>query len=111
VGWTSPPRAWSSCNDYQRIRAAVRQSTPKLRLSPEGWTGALWAALRLSRDVQVGQEVFDKTFLVDAGEQDAARAFTPELCDALVRVAEIDVPSLVVQSGQAIVRLAASPSD
>jgi len=85
-----------------QLVTSVRQSTPKLRLSPEGWSGALWAALRLTRDVQIGQEVFDKTFLVDAGEQDAARAFTPQLCEALLRVAEVDVPSLVVHSGQAL---------
>ncbi|MBW2527640.1 MAG: hypothetical protein JRI23_25890 [Deltaproteobacteria bacterium] len=80
----------------------VRLSAPSMRLCPEGWTGGLLAALRLRRDVQVGQEAFDDAFLVDVAPVDAERVFSSALCDALLRVAEIDVPSLDVRSGVAV---------
>lgn len=86
---------------HHSVLTTMRPSAPSLRLQPEGFAGTLKKWLRLARDVQLGSAGFDDTFVVDGSEDAARLLLKPEVCEALLKVAEHSTPTLEVADGLA----------
>lgn len=77
------------------VTSAAR-GAPRLRLRREGPLDGFGKLVRLVRDVALGHERFDGLFVVDAEPTVAVRYLTPEVRQALLEVAALDGPELVV---------------
>lgn len=94
-----------SANTWQVVSTGVAVAAPRLRLAPELMGHWLLKPLRLVRDLEIDDVSFDGMFLIDAEDVEGARALlTRAARRALLKVAEFDIPQLVLQDGRAELR-------
>ena len=94
-----------SANTWQVVSTGVAIAAPRLRLAPELMGHWLLKPLRLVRDLQIDDANFDGIFLIDAEDVTGARSLlTHRARRALLKVAEFDIPQVVVQDGRAELR-------
>jgi hypothetical protein len=92
------------------LATSVAAVTPRLQLAPELARHWLLKPLKLVRDLQIDDAVFDGMFIIDADDQDGARALLgEEVRSALLRLAELDIPTLEVKDGRAELRWSYEP--
>jgi hypothetical protein len=100
-----------SGDTWQVISTGVALASPRLRLAPELMGHWLLKPLRLVRDLQIDDDYFDGVFLIDAEDVAGARALlTRQARRALLKIAELDIPQLVVQEGRAELRFRCEPN-
>ncbi len=92
------------------LGVSMPRASEPMRLRSQSWSDDLWTALRLRRDVILGDELFDGYFVVDAAPE-VARAYLPaEVRAGLLRVALEDVPRVDVGPAGATIAWGYTPS-
>lgn len=76
----------------------------RLRLRPQSARRAVLAAVGLMTDAKILDEEFNRTFIIDAVNDDAMALITTPVRQGLLAVAQADVPELVVEDGLASLR-------
>lgn len=109
VLWQAAPN--SNLPDRLTLGVSMPLASAPMRLCPQGWSDEVLAALRLRRDVKLGESLFDGYFVVDA-EPEVARVYLPNAARAgLLRVALEDVPQGDVGPGMATLSWRYGPSE
>ncbi|MDI1443807.1 hypothetical protein [Polyangium sp. 6x1] len=93
------------------VATSVAAGTPPLRIRPQTLLHGLGKAIGLVRDVELGDERFDDSFLIEAEPDVAKRLLGPSVRKALLGVAAYDIPDLDVRGGSAVLHFRFEPNE
>lgn len=94
-----------------RAWTTVPRGLPALLARPETWTESLFRGLRTRRRDGVGDARFDSYFHVECGPSGLTRVLTPEVREALLVIAAVDVPTLSVTPPEATLSWNFAPTE